>query len=97
MAEASGLRQSTCPWWALRDPYVQAVLRAHRWWVKGAVIWSDLPLAVAHGIEVFDGALNAVISHDQRAELEEQRRRSAEQSGQSWGPPGATRPRHRRR
>lgn len=68
MADASGFRQTTCPWRALHEGFVAAVLEAHRWWVKGALSLDTIPEALRRGINVYDGALNSVQVHDLRKE-----------------------------
>ena len=92
MAEASGVRQHTCPWQALLDPFVQAVIRAHTWREKGCLDREVTPAAVVWGVEIFAGALNEVIAHDRRLADEERKRRDAARDGQTWGPSGARRP-----
>lgn len=73
MAEVTGLRQETCPWWALRDPYVQRVVAAHRWWKVGELStrWPDPPFALLRGIEIYDAALSAVMNDEMERSREE--------------------------
>lgn len=58
----------------MRDPFVIAVVRAHRWFKDGqlAVRWPNPPEALLRGLEVYDAALNRVVVHD----LEADRKRS---------------------
>lgn len=92
---ASGERSPGCPWRQMRDPFVVAVMRAHRWWKTGELgtRWGgEIPEALARGIECFDGAINAVQAHDMREEREErereQRRRELERSVRGGMPRG---------
>ena len=80
---ASGERPTACPWRAFADPYVSAVIRAHRWWKVGELTtrYGDrVPERIAWGVEVYDAALNAVQVHDMREDREqrEMERREAE-------------------
>lgn len=70
MESATKVRQDTCPWQALRDPFTQAVMAAHRWYLSNQLStrYPRLPEALARGIEVYDSALNLVRSHDLKAE-----------------------------
>lgn len=79
MEKASGLRQATCPWQALRDPFVCAVLDAYRWRDRLPMLYGshDMPEAVRRGLDVYEAALNAVLAHDRRVELERQRAETA--------------------
>lgn len=80
--EASGLRPETCPWWALRDPYVSAVRAAYRWWKTGQLgDRAHLPAALVDGLATYDGALNAVQVFDLRAERENRDRPGGEPDG----------------
>lgn len=67
------MRPTTCPWQAMRDPFVDAVLRERRWWDRGEP--SDrrgaLPRALVDGIEEYEVALTAVLVHDARIEREQ--------------------------
>lgn len=96
-AEVTGLRLTTCPWQALRDPYVAAVLRAHHRSKGGSVVASnpDMSRILFDGVEVYDRALLAVISHDRRIDEEKREAESAKPQGvpASFGAP----PRMRRR
>ena len=85
MEEASGLRQATCPWWAMRDPYVQRVVEAHGWREKGALdsLWpSPIPAALKTGIDVFGAALARVRTHDLEKEREERERQDRQRRAQ---------------
>ncbi len=83
--EASGWTPPTCPWWTLRDPYVQAVVVAHRDWVKGAITKDDVPAQVWDGIHVLESALNTVRGWDWEREKEKRDRDNP--------PPGGPHPR----
>src|SRR5690606_23945629 len=55
MEKATRLRQTTCPWQALRDPFTIEVLRAHRWWKERqleAMYAGAVPEAVRRGVDV---------------------------------------------
>lgn len=94
MEEATGFRQTTCPWRAMRDPFVMAVLQAHKDWKLGSLAssWPEVPYALRCGIHDYDNALNAVRVYDFRAE---QKKRDAERPGPARWEPG--RPPLRRR
>lgn len=86
MEKATRLRQTTCPWQALRDPFTVAVLQAHRWWKERqleAMYAGAVPEAIRRGIDVYEGALNAVLSHDREVE---RKRREAEAADRADGP-----------
>ena len=95
--EVTGLRQTTCPWQAMRDPYVVAVLRAHHRAKGGSVVAAnpDMSRVLFDGVEVYDRALLAVVSHDRR--IDEEKREAADAKPQ--GVPGSfgAAPRMRRR
>lgn len=78
--DATGERPIGCPWAALRDPWVGAVIRAHRHWKTGALSIDTQPASVVFGIETFDAALNAVQVHDIREDREEQQRAADERA-----------------
>lgn len=90
MREATGVRQTGCPWRAMRDPFVSSVIRAHRHWKLGqleARVGRRVPVALIEGIEIYDAALNAVQvtdSREDRAErqAEHERMRREIESGQ---------------
>lgn len=74
---------------------MQAVIRAHRSWVKGAITRNDVCVALWDGIEIFESAFNTVRAFDLEREREERERKDAAPSG---GPPFHAPPRpHRRR
>lgn len=83
LADVTGVRQSTCPWQSMRDPFVGHVMREHRWWAKGAptAARAQMPRALVDGLETYDGALAMTLAHDARVERErlerEQRERGA--------------------
>lgn len=79
--EVTGLTPLTCPWWTLRDHYVQAVIIAHRDWVKGAIGPNDVPAQVWDGVHVFESALNTVRAWDWEREKEERERNAPPQGG----------------
>lgn len=73
----TGVRLSECPWRALRDPFVSAVVKAHRSFTKGAGTrlgpWS--PAALVLGVECFDAAINAIEVADMKADRAEAERK----------------------
>lgn len=74
----------------LRDPFIQAVIIAHRDWTRGALGASDVPLSVWDGVHVFESALNTVRAHDYEVELEEQKvRDEVDRLGRRGGRPRA--------
>lgn len=81
MESTSGLRQTTCPWASLRDPFVGRVLSAHSWYRDQQLasrLGGRIPEALARGVEVYDAALAIVRAHamrEKRAEREEERAR----------------------
>lgn len=93
MRGATGIRQTTCPWQSLRDPFVIAVLRAYRWFKAEQLLdrYPRCPEALMRGLEAYDGALNAVQAHDMRAERKridaENARRMREAEGGHMRPP----------
>lgn len=89
MERVTGVRQVTCPWQAMCDPFAKAVIQAHKWWRRGqleANHGGEIPEAIRRGLDVYDSAQRAVISHDERAEAA---RRAAEQAsgGDAWATP----------
>lgn len=79
MRDATGLRQTGCPWRAMRDPYVASVLRAYRHWKTGqleARYGRRIPVALIEGIEIYDAALNAVQVTDSREDRAERKAES---------------------
>lgn len=89
MKDATGLRQTACPWQAFGDPFVQQVLRAHRWWAKGELATRygrPIPEALKQGLDIFDAALSAVTNTDSRADREDREARLEELAK---NPPGA--------
>lgn len=71
----TGERGEGCPWWVLGDPFVQAVMRAHRHWAKGSLgDRAHQPEALISGLEIFDAALNAAQRFDIE-NMQEQRER----------------------
>ena len=78
MEEATRLRQTTCPWQAMRDPFVIAVLDAHRWWKERqleAMYAGQIPESIRRGVNVYESAMNAVLAHDREID---RKRRDAE-------------------
>lgn len=77
MREATGLRQTTCPWRALRDPFVVTVLNARRWKRDGELQTRfggrPIPVALRDGLDVLESALNAVEVTDSRADAAERK------------------------
>lgn len=70
----------------MRDPFVAAVLDAHRWMKRGhleAHLGGEIPEALRRGIDVYESALNAVLAHD--AELDRKKRQA-----EADHPPGPT-------
>jgi hypothetical protein len=87
LEEASGERIYTCPWQALRSPFVGLVIRSYQWWKEHQLEtrWGGaVPEAIARGVEVYDIALRAVQAHDFRVEQE---RLDAERQRTDSGPP----------
>lgn len=68
--EVTGLATEGCPWQAMRDPFVGAVVDAHRWIAKGVALETLYPLgvpyALIHGLREYELALDAVLACDQR-------------------------------
>lgn len=96
---ATGVRPDGCPMRALRDPFVTAVVRAHRPFAKGELAarhGRSMPIALAAGVDCFDAALNAIEVADMRDDREdrERARRSAERGPER--PTPGTRVRRRR-
>lgn len=94
---ATGVRPDGCPMRALRDPFVTAVVRAHRPFAKGELAarhGRSMPIALAAGVDCFDAALNAIEVADMRDDRAE-RERAAKQSTPDRPTPG-TRIRRRR-
>lgn len=85
---AGGTRLTTCPWWALRDPFVIQVLAAHRWFREGqlALRWPVLPEALARGLEVYDTALLTVQANDAEAAAKKARDEAEERMRQLSSP-----------
>jgi hypothetical protein len=93
----TGTRPSGCPWRALRDPFVQRVLRAHRGFAHGdmsARLGGRTPAALVAGVEAFDAAKNAIEAADIRADRAEAERKRA---GPHDTPPRTPRTRIKRR
>lgn len=91
-ASITGARWATCPWQAMLDPFVGAVVNAHRWRKSGELTarWPEVPHALASGIEIYDAALQSVIAHDMREAAKEQERKATKPSA-----PGGFRRPHR--
>lgn len=71
IAEVTGVRPPGCPNRQLRDPFVNACIRAHRGFVKGDMsgrLGPEAPAALVVGVECFDAALNAIEAHDMKAD-----------------------------
>lgn len=96
---ATGVRPDGCPMRVLRDPFVAAVIRAHRPYVKGELSarhGRSMPIALAAGVDCFDAALNAIEVADMREDREERARaQKAAERGPERATPG-TRIRRRR-
>ena len=74
--QAGGTRPHGCPWSALADPYVQAVIGAYRWNEKGTLAqrWGiDPPHALMLGIETVGRAMTAIENHDLQKKRDEDR------------------------
>jgi hypothetical protein len=56
----------------MKDPFVRAVLHAHRWFKEGQLFdrYPNCPAALVRGVELYDGLLNTVQVHDLRADRE---------------------------
>lgn len=82
---ATGVRFDTCPWQALRDPFVLEVMGAYRWFQKGALYErypEGTPAIVLRALEVYDAALERVRAFDaeeRRKEAEAEARRREEE------------------
>jgi len=79
--EMTGARQTTCPWQAMRDPFVVAVLDEHRLMsmskgVASVAHLGELPRPIVDGLRTYDAILNLVLAHDIRAEAEERDRKA---------------------
>jgi len=74
----TGVRLMTCPWQAMRDPFVIAVLNEHRRWNKNrpSAPHGELPRALVEGIELYDAILQRVDNHDRQREQEERDRKN---------------------
>lgn len=96
---ATGVRPDGCPVRTLRDPFVAAVVRAHRPYAKGELAarhGRSMPIALAAGVDCFDAALNAIEASDMREDREERERaRKTAERGPDRPTPG-TRVRRRR-
>lgn len=96
---ATGVRPDGCPMRVLADPFVSAVVRAHRPYVKGELSarhGRSMPIALAAGVDCFDAALNAIEVADMREDREERERaRKTAERGPERPTPG-TRVRRRR-
>ena len=70
--EITGVRQTTCPWQAMRDPFVGAVLDAHYRAKGGSIVAANpgLSRVLFEGVEIYERALQAVTAHDMRVEAE---------------------------
>ena len=78
---ATGVRPDGCPVRTLRDPFVAAVVRAHRPYAKGELAarhGRSMPIALAAGVDCFYAALNAIEVADMREDKAE-RERAAKQ------------------
>lgn len=98
MEEATKLRQVTCPWQAMRDPFTIAVIEAHRWWKEHqleARYGGAIPEAIRRGVDVYESALNAVLAHDREIEAKRREAEAAERAGPT-GPQRPFPPRRRR-
>lgn len=86
---ATGTRPPGCPWRQLSDPFVASCVRALRPYRAGQPVTNA---ALRAGVEVLDGALNAIEVHDLRAErAERDRARDKNPPPSGPRPPKATR------
>lgn len=72
--DATSVRPESCPWKALRDPFVAEVIRAHRWFKERQLethYGGDVPADITWGVETFEAALQSVRSADTRLDKEE--------------------------
>ena len=72
------MRLTTCPWQALKDPFVATVQRSHRWFRERQLEtrWGGrVPSVIVEAVEAYDATLNAVQVYDMR---ERQKRDEAE-------------------
>lgn len=99
--KATGERPPGCPWRQLREPFVAAVIRAHRWHKTGeleARCGGSIPEALARGVETYDAALNAVQVYDARERrAKEKREREADEMNRRGASGGGGGGRLRRR
>lgn len=97
---ATGSRLWGCPWRAARDPFVAAVMQAHRWRKDGELstrLGRAMPEALARGLEVYGGALDAIGAFDTKQAREEaEAKRRADQNPQAPPPIGGGGRRRRR-
>lgn len=99
---ATGSRLWGCPWRAARDPFVAAVMQAHRWRKDGELSTRfggrPIPEALRRGLEVYGGGLSAIEAFDIKQEREEReaRRRADQQNPQAPPPMGGGGRRRRR-
>lgn len=83
---AIGTRLVGCPWRQLRDPFVLAVMNAHRWKKDGELDTRfghrPIPEALRRGLDVYEPAVNAIENYDRKQEREqreaERKQREAE-------------------
>ncbi len=71
------MRPTSCPWQALRDPFVAAVMRAHDWYRERqleARYGGRIPEALARGVELYAIALSIVRAEETRLDREERER-----------------------
>lgn len=81
IGRATGTRPVTCPWRGIDNPFVQNVLRAHRWFKEGqleAIYPNGIPEAIRRGIEVYESAINAIQVADIREDRENRKRDAKE-------------------
>ena len=72
LGEVTGVRGYTCPWQAMRDPFVAAVVSLHADLKRGLSLDpKQLPRALLDGLRVYDATLNRVQTHDWERERQE--------------------------
>jgi len=101
MRQVTDMRQTGCPWQALRDPYVAAVLHWSREVKRRGGYPGSLPEAIARGVSIYESAFGAVRAFDQQREHarleEENAQREANAARGFVAQPTIRRPTKRRR
>lgn len=92
--KATGERWETCPWQALRDPFLAHVFRAYPHWKRGELGslyggHDNVPAVLLDALAIYESAVNRVQAYDMEArrkqrEQESERAASHAQLGGSF-------------